>query len=145
MPRSPTVVLYPSYSVKGNGKWRALHRADEIHQMFQKKYPHFSNRDTNLDLWRWVPCIPAVNLAQEGLIMKQWKTWPYFHQSSMELWWNHDFESQSRGSVFNRPFSYSEKESQSNDTMLHLVEFSNVHNSGRSSNATRSNLVYKNV
>ena len=45
----------------------------------------------------------------------------------------------------NRPFSYSEKESQSNDTLLHFVEFSNVHNSDRSSNATRSNLVYKNV
>ena len=36
----------------------------------------------------------------------------------------------------NRPFSYSEKESQSNDTLLHFVEFSNVHNSDRSSNAT---------
>ena len=45
----------------------------------------------------------------------------------------------------NRPFSYSEKESQSNDTLLHFVEFSNVHNSDRSPNATRSNLVYKNV
>ena len=45
----------------------------------------------------------------------------------------------------NRPFSYSEKESQSNDTLLHFVEFSNVHNSDRSSNATRSNLVYKSV
>ena len=45
----------------------------------------------------------------------------------------------------NRPFSYSEKESQSNDTSLHFVEFLNVHNSDRSSNATRSNLVYKNV
>ena len=46
---------------------------------------------------------------------------------------------------FNRPFSYSEKESQSNDTLLHFVEFSNVYNSDRSSNATRSNLAYKNV
>ena len=45
----------------------------------------------------------------------------------------------------NRPFSYSEKESQSNDTLLHFVEFSNVHNTDRSSNATRSNLVYENV
>ena len=45
----------------------------------------------------------------------------------------------------NRPFSYSEKESQSNDTLLHFVEFSNVHNSDRNSNATRSNLVYKTV
>ena len=45
----------------------------------------------------------------------------------------------------NRPFSYSEKESQSNDTLLHFVEFSNVHNSDGSSNATQSNLVNKNV
>ena len=47
--------------------------------------------------------------------------------------------------LINRPFSYSEKECQSNDTLLHFVEFSNVHNNDRSSNATRSNLVYKNV
>ena len=45
----------------------------------------------------------------------------------------------------NRPFSYYEKESQAKDTSLHFVEFSNVHNSDRSSNATRSNLVYKDV
>ena len=45
----------------------------------------------------------------------------------------------------NRPFSYSEKESRSNDTLLHFVEFSNVHNSDRSSSATRSNLAYKNA
>ena len=45
----------------------------------------------------------------------------------------------------NRPFSYSEKESQSNDTLLHFVEFSNLHNSDRSSNATQSNLAHKNV
>ena len=45
----------------------------------------------------------------------------------------------------NRPFSYSEKESQSNDTLLNFKEFSNVHNCDRSPNATRSNLVYKNV
>ena len=47
--------------------------------------------------------------------------------------------------VFHRPFSYSEKESQANDALLHFVEFSNEHNSDGSSNATRSNLVYKNV
>ena len=29
----------------------------------------------------------------------------------------------------NRPFSYSKKESGSNDTSLHFVEFSNTHNS----------------
>ena len=44
-----------------------------------------------------------------------------------------------------RPFSYSEKESQSNDTLLQFVEVSNVHNTERSSNTTRSNRVYKNV
>ena len=49
------------------------------------------------------------------------------------------------GMINNRPFSYSENESQSNATLLNFVEFSNVHNSDRSSNATRSNLVYKNV
>ena len=37
------------------------------------------------------------------------------------------------------------KESQSNDNLLHFVEFSNVHNSDRSSNPTRSNVVYKTV
>ena len=42
-----------------------------------------------------------------------------------------------------RPFSYSGKESESNDVMMHFEEFSNVHNSDRSSNATRSNLAYK--
>ena len=47
--------------------------------------------------------------------------------------------------IDNSPFSYSEKESQSNDTLLRFVEFSNVQNSDRSSNATRSNLVCKNV
>ena len=47
--------------------------------------------------------------------------------------------------LFNKPFSSSEKESESNDFLIHFVEFSNVHNSGRSSNATRSNLAYKNV
>ena len=45
----------------------------------------------------------------------------------------------------NRPFSYSETESKSNDTLLHFEEFSNVHNSDKSSKATRSNLAYKNV
>ena len=47
--------------------------------------------------------------------------------------------------LFNRPFGYSAKESHSNDTLQHFVEFSNGHNSDRSSNATRSNLAYKNV
>ena len=42
----------------------------------------------------------------------------------------------------NRPFSHSENESQSNDTLLHFKEFSNVLNSYRSSDATQSNLFY---
>ena len=50
-----------------------------------------------------------------------------------------------QGNIANRPFSYSEKESQSNNTLLHFIEFSNVHDNDGSSNATRSNLVYKNV
>ena len=37
------------------------------------------------------------------------------------------------------------EESESNDILLQFVEFSNVHNSDRSFNATRSNLMYKNV
>ena len=41
----------------------------------------------------------------------------------------------------NRPFSYFEKESQSNDVCLHFEEFSKVHNSDRSPNATPSNLI----
>ena len=45
----------------------------------------------------------------------------------------------------NRPFSYSGKESESNDVMMQFEEFSNVHNSDRTSNATRSNLAYKTV
>ena len=43
----------------------------------------------------------------------------------------------------NRPFSYSGKESQSNDVMMQFEEFSNVHNSDRISNASRSNFAYK--
>ena len=46
--------------------------------------------------------------------------------------------------MINRPFSYSKKESGSNDISLDFVEFSNVHNTDRNSNATQSNLVYKN-
>ena len=45
--------------------------------------------------------------------------------------------------ILNRPFSYSGKESESNDVMMQSEEFSNVHNSDRNSNATRSNLAYK--
>ena len=43
----------------------------------------------------------------------------------------------------NRPFSYSENECGLNDISLQFVEFSNVHNFDRSSNATLSNIVYK--
>ena len=42
----------------------------------------------------------------------------------------------------NRSFSYSGKESESNDVVMDFEEFSNVHNSDRTSNATRSNLAY---
>ena len=35
------------------------------------------------------------------------------------------------------------KESESNDVMMHFEEFSNVHNSNKSSNATPQNLAYK--
>ena len=46
----------------------------------------------------------------------------------------------------NRPFSDSEKESQSDDTLLDFVEVSNVHDSDRSSSASRWNLAsYQNV
>ena len=45
--------------------------------------------------------------------------------------------------IANRPFSYSESECGSNDISLQFVEFSNVHNCDRSSNATLSNLAYK--
>ena len=53
-----------------------------------------------LDLWRWVPSIPTVNLAQQGFIMKQWKSLPYLQRSSMELWWNHGFEPRIPWAVF---------------------------------------------
>ena len=36
----------------------------------------------------------------------------------------------------NRPLSYSEKESQSNDTLLHFAESSNVHNSDSDTDST---------
>ena len=45
----------------------------------------------------------------------------------------------------NRPFSYSRKVFGSNDISLCFVEFSNAHNTDRSSIATQSNFVYKNV
>ena len=38
----------------------------------------------------------------------------------------------------NRSFSYSQKESESNDVLMHFEKFSNVHSSDRSSSATRS-------
>ena len=45
--------------------------------------------------------------------------------------------------LFNRPFSCSGKESESNDVVIQFEEFSNVHNGDRASNATRSNFTYK--
>ena len=47
--------------------------------------------------------------------------------------------------VANRPFSYSKIGCGSNDISSHFVEFSNVYNADTWSNATQSNLVYKNV
>ena len=41
--------------------------------------------------------------------------------------------------------SYSQKESESNDILIHFVEFSNVHNSDRISNVTQWNLSHENV
>ena len=43
------------------------------------------------------------------------------------------------------PCVYSKKEYKSNNVFIHCEEFSSVHNSDRSSNATQSILVYKNV
>ena len=41
---------------------------------------------------------------------------------------------------------YSKRESESNDILIHFVEFSNVHNSDRNnSNVTQSNLSHENV
>ena len=45
----------------------------------------------------------------------------------------------------NSPFSYSKNECGSNDVSLHFVEFSNVHNTDRSSNTTQSNILCKNA
>ena len=45
----------------------------------------------------------------------------------------------------NSLFSYSKKECGLNDISSHFVEVSNVYNDDRNSNATQSNLVYKNV
>ena len=43
------------------------------------------------------------------------------------------------------PFSYSKKESESNDVCVDVVEVSNVQNNDRSSDATQSSLAYKEV
>ena len=43
----------------------------------------------------------------------------------------------------NRHISYSEKECGSNNSSLHFVDFSDMHNCDRSSNAIQSNLAYK--
>ena len=52
-------------------------------------------------------------------------------------------EAETGTEVVSLPFSYSGKESESNDVMMQFEEFSNVHNGDRASNATRSNLAYK--
>ena len=84
------------------------------------KYAKF-DKDASL----FVPCFPAfdllISLGQHRLIMLHFESGP------------------------NRPFSYSEKNLNRTTLLLHFVEFSNVHNGDRSFNATRSNLVYKNV
>lgn len=43
-----------------------------------------------------------------------------------------------------RCFSHSRNESESNDMFIHFEEFSILYNSDRSSNATPSNVLYKN-
>ena len=45
--------------------------------------------------------------------------------------------------IINKPFGHSKKESESNDILLHFVEFSNVHQRDRRSNVTRSCLAYE--
>ena len=45
----------------------------------------------------------------------------------------------------NKEFSHSTKDSDSNDILMLFVEFSNVDNNDRSSKATQSNLLYKDV
>ena len=47
--------------------------------------------------------------------------------------------------IRNRPFSFSEKECGSNDISSQSVEFSNMQNGDRSSNAIQSNLAHQNV
>ena len=51
---------------------------------------------------------------------------------------SHDFQNDSSTfhDYLNRPFSHSGKESESNDVMIQFEEFSNMHNSYRTSNAT---------
>ena len=64
-------------------------------------------------------------------------------KASQEMkFFNKHFKNQSG---INRPFSYFIKESESNDLLMHFVEFSNLHNSDGSSNPTGSSLTYKNV
>ena len=46
---------------------------------------------------------------------------------------------------YDGPFSYSGKNQNRTIFLLHSVEFSNVHNSGRRPNATQSSHAYKNV
>ena len=65
-----------------------------------------------------------------------------FHSRLTSYRKTHRFEDE-EVQIDNRPFSYSENECESNEISLHFVEFSNVHNCGRSSNATQSNLTHK--
>ena len=71
----------------------------------------------------------------------------YIEHSVLNILW--DFLSSNlsksnfhRNRVANRPCSCSEKESESNDILIHFVEFSNAHNSDGSSKATQSNTTF---
>ena len=76
--------------------------------------------------------VPFFLLGDEAFALDKNLMKPYPHRSVL-----------SDEKVFNRPFSYSESKCGSNDISLQFVEFSNVHNCDRSSNATLSNLAYK--
>ena len=60
---------------------------------------HYESLFLSIDLCQWVPYIPAVNIAQQGLTTKQRKSWLYFLPSSIELRWNHGFETRIRRNV----------------------------------------------
>ena len=104
-------------------------------------------------------CVRSVCSVECSAIKKKFVCF-YFHQScrhvadnigdiNVDLMQSSESSSFTCNDVklckFNKPFSYSEKESEWNDISLEFVEFSNAHNCDRSHNATQSNLVHKNV